>query len=134
MGVFFPYPSKAYLRRRGGIGLLDTCQRLVQITSDSILGPDTVETYNEGASMACLLNTKLMSDVQGETEVTMLDAELYLARTATLGSSDRVRITHLQGDEVATPQTFEIVKGPVLGKTFLIAGLKLVTDGSDEDE
>lgn len=132
MGVFFPYPSKAYRRRRGGVGLLDRCRRLIHTTSDSIYGPGTVEDYTDGASMSCLFKPKLTTDVQGETEVLIIDAELYLARTATLGSNDRVTITHLQGDAVASPQTFDIIKGPVLGKTLLIAGLKLVTDGSDE--
>lgn len=134
MGVALPYPSKAYLRRRANLGLLDTCQRLVYAASDGDYGPGTVEGYTEGVSMDCLFKPTLKGDVQGETEVPTLDATLYLARTATLDPDDRVTITHLHGDAVASPQTFAIVKGPLLGKTLMEAGLQLITDGSDLEE
>lgn len=126
----------AVLRRVAATGLVDTCVRLVHTEGAGGDYGHGEPTYPEGASMACLFQPKAASDAQEESEVLLIDANLYLARTATLDPDDRIRVTHLHGDAVASPQVFEIVKGPVLGKTLLEAGLRLVTDGSDivEDE
>ena len=116
------------LRRVALTGLHDTCQRMVHTAGSGDYGYGA-PTYPAGASIACLFKPRAESDA-GDG-VRMVDADLWLARDAVLGSSDRVKITHLHGDAVASAQTFDIVGGPVLGKTLLHCELRLVTDGSD---
>ena len=118
------------LRQVAATGLHDTCTRLVYTEGSGDYGHGA-PTYPAGASMTCLFKPRAEGDA--DEGVRMVDADLWLARTATLEPSDRVKITYLHGDAVASPQTFDIVGGPVLGKTLLHAELQLVTDGSDED-
>lgn len=117
------------LRRIGGTGLVDTCQRLVYAAGTGDYGHGK-PTHTPGSSMACLFKPRPESDANDAAGVLMVDADLWLARGATLEPNDRVKVTHLHGDAVASPQTFAIVGGPVLGKTLLHAELRLVTDGS----
>jgi hypothetical protein len=58
----------------------------------------------------------------------MADADLYYALGTTLLSSDRVTITHLYGEAVATPQTYEISGGPFIRHNLIHAELTLVTE------
>lgn len=112
----------------------DTAQRLVYGASDGEYGPGTVEGYVAGASFACSFQPKSVRDAQGETQVQMEDADLYCAVGTTLDAGDRLTITHLYGEAVANPQTFNIVKGPLVDGNVMHAGLRLVTDGSDDVE
>lgn len=123
----------ANLRRVVGTGLLDTCTRLVYTAGSGDYGYGAA-TYPAGASLACLFKPRAQTDANETGAVPMVDADLWLARDTTLLPDDRVTITHLHGDAVSDPQTFEIVGGPILGKTLLHATLRLVTDGSDSDE
>lgn len=109
----------------------DTCQRLVFAATDGDRGPGTgPPTYTAGASLPCLFQATVAEDVQGESEVRMIDAMLYLAHDATLTANDRVKITHLYGELQASPQVFAITKGPLIDGNVMEAGLALVTDGS----
>lgn len=127
--ILLPEAAMLNMRRIASAGFVDTCQRLVYTagTGDYGHGP---ATYAEGDALPCLFKPRPAPDAL-DSEVLMVDADLYLPRTVTLLPDDRVTITHLHGDAVASSQTFSIVAGPVMGKTLLHAELALVTDGSD---
>lgn len=106
----------------------DTCQRLVHTPGDGDYGPGTgAATYPAGVSMPCSFQAHVAEDVQDESAIRMIDADLYLAHDAILNPSDRVTITHLYGELQANPQSFHIVKGPLVDGNVMIAGLRLVT-------
>lgn len=107
----------------------DTCQRLVHTPTDGDRGPGTgAPTYTAGASLPCSFQATVDEDAQGESEVRMIDAMLYLAHDATLNASDRVKITHLYGELQASPQTFDVTRGPLVDGNVMEVGLKLVTE------
>lgn len=127
--MLLPESMMRYMRKVAATGFVDTCQRLVFTATDGEYGTGTGKpTYSAGITMACLFKQRPAPDAQEQSEVLMIDADLYLARDATLLPNDRVKVTHLHGDAVASPQTFDIVGGPVLGKTLLHAELRLVTE------
>lgn len=122
-----PEGAMLNMRRVAATGLLDTCTRMVHTEGSGDYGHGA-PTYPAGVTMACLFKPRPEDDA-GDG-VRMVDADLWLARDAVLLPDDRVKITHLHGDAVASPQTFAVTGGPVLGKTLLHAELRLVTDGS----
>lgn len=127
--LLLPEAAMRNMRRVASSGFVDTCLRLVYTAGTGDYGHGA-PSYAEGDALACLFKPRPEPDAL-DTEVLMVDADLYLPRTTTLAPDDRVTITKLHGDAVATPQTFAIVGGPVLGKSLQHAELALVTDGSD---
>jgi hypothetical protein len=112
----------------------DTCQRLVFAATDTDYGTGTgAPGYTAGASFPCSFQGRTAPDAMDETAVRITEADLYFAHNATLGPSDRVKITHLYGELQASPQTFEVVEGPLIDGNVQHAVLRLVTDGSDEE-
>lgn len=107
-----------------------TCQRLIYTagSGDYGYGPPT---YPAGVSMPCLFDPRPEPDAN--EGVQMVDADLYLAHDAVLLPDDRVKITHIYGEVIASPQTFEIVEGPIVDGNVMHAALRLVTDGSDQN-
>lgn len=112
----------------------DTCQRLVHTETAGGDYGHASPTYPAGASFPCSFQATVAEDAQGTSEVRMIDAMLYLAHDATLLPGDRVKITHLYGELQASPQTFHIVRGPLVDGNVIEAGLQLVTDGADSSE
>jgi hypothetical protein len=107
-----------------------TCQRLVHTAASGDYGYGA-PTYPAGVSLPCLFDPRVAGDANDVGAVRMVDADLYVAHDATLLPDDRVKITHLYGEAVASPQTFEIVAGPIVDGNVQHAELRLVTDGSD---
>lgn len=126
--MLLPELTMTVLRRIAGTGLLDTYVRLVYTPGAAGDYGYSNATYVAASGAPCLFKPRPTPDAMQESAVLMIDADLWVDRDATLTPHDRVRITHLHGDAVANPQTFEIVGGPVLGKTLLHAELRLVTD------
>lgn len=126
--LLLPEAAMLNMRRIATAGFVDTCLRLVYTTGTGDYGHGS-PSYAEGDALACLFKPRPEPDAL-DTAVPMVDADLYLPRTTTLLPDDRVTITHLHGDAVASPQTFAIIGGPVIGKTLITAELALVTDGS----
>lgn len=113
----------------------DTCLRLIYAGTDGDYGPSTGQpTYTQGVSVPCSFQSKPVRDAQGQTEVPLTEADLFLAQDAVLDPEDRVVITHLYGEEQVSPQTYNIVSGPVVDGNVMHAVLRLVTDGSNEVE
>lgn len=113
----------------------DTALRLIYAGTNGDYGPGTgAPTYMQGSALACSFQVKPVRDAQGQTEVPLTEADLYLAHDAVLDPEDRVVITHLYGEEQANPQTYNITSGPVVDGNVMHAELSLVTDGSDEVE
>jgi hypothetical protein len=110
----------------------DTAQRLVYGASDGEYGPGTVGDYVAGASFACSFQPKSVRDAQGETQVQMEDADLYCAVGTTLDADDRLTITHLYGEAVANPLTYNVAAGPVLDGNLQHVELRLVTDEDND--
>lgn len=107
---------------------MDTCQRLVYTEGTTGAYGTPVITYVAGASIECLFVAKPKPDVLQGTEVLRIDADLYLPRGATLNPHDRVKITHLHGDAVESPQTFAVNSGPLVDHVTAHAGLTLVVE------
>jgi hypothetical protein len=105
----------------------DTCIRMVYTAGSAGYGHSAV--YTAGASLPCLFVPVPQPDLQGAAEVPLTVGTLYLARASTLQPNDRVKITHLHGEALASPQTYDIVAGPVVDHTTMQATLRLVTDG-----
>lgn len=106
----------------------DTAQRLVGTSTNGDYGSGTgLPTYPAGASFPCSFQGKPAKDAQQQSEVPMADADLYYALGATLLSGDRVKITHLLGEAVTSPQTYDIVGGPFIRHNLIHAELTLVT-------
>ena len=103
----------------------DTCQQLVYGAPAGGYGQGN-PTYTAGVSEPCLF-VPLRTD-EAQAQVPQMDATLYLVRDSVITALDRVRITHLAGEAVTNPQTFEIVAGPILDQIMRKASLKLVTE------
>lgn len=132
MSVYITPAQRAAQKRISAPALTDTCQRLTFASSNGDYGTGTAQpTYTAGASFVCSFQEKPVRDAQEESEVVMGDADLFYAHGVTLLPSDRVTITHLLGEAVATPQTYQIVAGPYIIHNVMHAELRLVTDGSD---
>lgn len=104
----------------------DTCRRLIHAAGSGDYGHGPA-VYPEGASLSCLFDPRPAPDANEAGAVLMVDADLYLAHDAILLPDDRVKITYLYGEAVASPQTFRIVSGPVVDGNVQHAELKLVT-------
>lgn len=124
---FFADATLNYLRRVATGGFVDTAQRLAYTEGGGDYGYGD-PPYEPGVSFACLFAAKPAPDTLPGTNVQRVDAELYCGRDVTLSPHDRVTITHLHGEAVATPQTFAIVAGPVVGKSMQVASLQLVVE------
>jgi hypothetical protein len=119
----------AHQKRITGPTFTDTCVRLVEETATGDYGYGS-STYTEEATLPCSFQPRIQNDVQGETEVPLHDADLFVARTATLLADDRITITHLLGEAVDVPQTYQVIAGPMVTHNVLWAKLRLITDGS----
>lgn len=114
-------------------GFTDTAQRLTFASTDGDYGTGTDQPdYTDGATFACSFQEKSVKDAQEESEVVMGDADLFYAHDVTLLASDRVTITHLLNEAVASPQTYQVVAGPYIIHNVMYCELRLVTDGSDQ--
>jgi hypothetical protein len=121
-------PAQLAFQRRITLGTFkDTCQRLVY--TDSAAGDYgyNAESYPAGAQSPCLFEERPILEAQGQTQVQMADARLYLPLTFTLDARDRVQIIAMSGEAVAVPKTYAITKGPLIKDVMLYAELSLVT-------
>jgi hypothetical protein len=125
----FSSADLAYMRDTAEASLWDTCLRLVYSAAGGDYGYGA-PSYTPGASLACRFAPRLEHDVLVPSAVLMVDADIWLDRGETLDPNDRLTITHMHGEAVASPQTFAIVSGPVISKTLMHAELSLITDGS----
>jgi hypothetical protein len=117
-----------YVRMVAAGGFMDTAQRLVFTPASGDYGHGKA-TYTPAENIACLFNARVQPDEMQQSEVYVLEADLYYALTVTLSPTDRIRITHLHGDAVPAPQTFLITGGSTArGHVLMHAELRLVTD------
>jgi hypothetical protein len=109
-------------------GLMDTALRLVFTAGDGDYNHGG-DTYTAAESFACLVNGRVRTDAMRQSEVTIIEADLYFALTTTLHPADRVQITHLHGAAVASPLTYIVEGGPVVrGYALQHAQLVLLTE------
>lgn len=104
----------------------DTCQRQVYTPGSGSYGYKG--SYAPGASTPCLFAPRQKPDAMPGTDVRMVDAELYWPLGFEMGPDDRVMITHIYGEAVAQPQTYEIVAGPVTEHVVCKATVSLITE------
>lgn len=111
--------------------LSDACVRLSYVagTSGYGYGPSTYTTAS--ASTSCLVTAKAQPERLENTQVRNGDVEIHLPLTMTITNLDRLRVTHLHGDALTTPQTYEIVEGPQVTHVGVFVVGRLVTDGSE---
>lgn len=110
--------------------LLDTCQLLSW-------GGTARDDHNQPApawqlllTTSCGFQSGATGEVLDGTEVVTVDATLRLplALEGSLGSRDRVRVTHRHGEVLAAPLTFSIVGEPLRGPAGLVVHLQRVTE------
>ena len=114
--------------RTGNAALFgDTCVRLIYSGTVTRSG-DTQPQWTPGATLACRFGSLSGSEQQG-VDITKLryEATLCLAHDATVTYQDRIRLTHYHGEELATPEEFEVVGNPERGPSGLLVRLRRVT-------
>lgn len=86
--------------------------------------------YNLGPKTVCGINFdhKTFENL-GETDVSNVEAQVRLPKTAVLTSSSCFRLTSRFGQPLEVTYDFEVVGQPRLGPDSLLADLALITDG-----
>lgn len=118
----------ASVRHWANFALSDTCQRLIYTTGAGGDYGTGGATYADGPSSPCLFVERPVIEAQGESQVQMADGRLYLPLTFALDARDRVRITAMNGEAIASPKTYTISKGPIIEDALLYAELSLLTE------
>lgn len=91
-----------------------------------------VAGWTASAPTSCGLDARASREVMPGTNVPVYDARLRLVLGTTVGSPDRVRITHRYGAALDTPIVYEVIGEPMRGPLGLVLNLRSVTDGSGE--
>lgn len=107
-----------------------TCNILVYSSmTDDYGNPKAV--YTAGGDVECGLEHVQPKEAQDTGEVPMIDARLRLPIDTEIDERDRIQVTHRFGEELDSPQVFEIA-GPVKrGPSGLVLLLKVVDDGTE---
>jgi hypothetical protein len=105
----------------------DTCRIGVYSASpDAYNNPEAVYDYS-GAAVACGLEHLNPNELQGTGEVPVIEARLRLPLTTSVKETDRIRVTHRYGGDVAG-EDYEIVGPARRGPSGLVLDLRRVTD------
>lgn len=126
--------SLSRMRSAYATGMMDECVLITRTGNTGNYGYDS-SSYADGSTVSCLYlpaSTKERNEwyaTQGG-QVFDMDASLYFLRTQTIDNKERVRVTKMHGEALATPLTFEIVAGPVTNHVRTKVAIKLVTDGT----
>lgn len=86
-------------------------------------------SYSTALSYSCLyLPDKASPELMQRTQVYDVTGQIDLPRAAygTINRKDRLKITHIHGDALATALTFEIIQGPTLNQVGHRVRVKLV--------
>lgn len=112
--------------------MLDTCELLGYVAG----GRDdhnlpTPGAWDLVATSRCGFDPGAGDEVLEAAEVATSEASLRLPYSAasSLDRLSRVRVTHRYGQELGSPQLFEVVGLPEVGPTGLVVNLRRVTTG-----
>lgn len=111
--------------------MMDACELLEQVT----LGRDEFnqpkQAYQVALVACCGFAPLSASEVKGQTQVPLIDAQLRLPLSlqGAFDNCDRVRVTHRHGVELASPPEYEFAGPPRRGPSALAIDLKLTTGG-----
>ena len=119
----------AELRGLYASALFDTCVPLAYGATAGSYGVGQ-PTYTAGDPVPCLFLPGRDKEESAGGQNLRIDGRVLLPRDFAFDNLARLRITHLHGDALTTPQTYEIVAGPVLDHTGVTVKVRLVTDGS----
>ena len=119
----------AELRSLYATALMDTCVPLTYVATSGDYGVGQ-PTYTAGSPIPCLFLPGRDTEESEGGQVLRIDGRVLLPLDFALNNLARLRITHLHGDAVTPPQTYEMVAGPVLDHTGVTVKVRLVTDGS----
>lgn len=87
-------------------------------------------TYTAGAAISVGYSPSGPNEVHEDQEVAILAGRVRLPLGTAVTSKDRIRITHIGGQELATALTFAVYGPPMVRPTVTICNLAKITDGS----
>lgn len=106
----------------------DTC-RVLAYSSEADDYGNPSPTYTAGSAISCGLKLTGPDELHGSGDVPVIDGEIRLPLSTSVGPDDRIRVTHRYGKELSSYQTFD-VEGPIKrGPTGLVADVTEITDG-----
>jgi hypothetical protein len=110
----------------------DTCTILRYTATSDDYGLQN-PLYTPGWTVECGLELVSPDEQQDASFVPAIDAKIRLPLTLAdvVDTKDRIKITHRYGEELTTPQVFEIVGILKRGPTGFYLDLKAVTDGTE---
>jgi len=95
--------------------MMDTCVLQTWSSGSSNAFGERVETWTDGAALACGFNPKGGREVAGGggevagATVILTDASVRLPIATEVDRKDRIKITHRFGVELAAPSVFEVI-------------------------
>ena len=108
--------------------MMDTCVLQVWSSGSADAYGQRVETWTDGAALACGFNPKGGREVPGpEASPIITDASVRLPIDTSVDRKDRVKVTHRFGVALGAAQVFEVVGEPRRGPSGLQLDLRKVT-------
>lgn len=89
-----------------------------------------VATYTPGAACPMGYRPQSPKEVHDDQEVAVLMGRVRLPLGTAVTSKSRIRITHIEGEELGTALDFAVYGEPMIRPTIIICQLQKITDKS----
>lgn len=121
----------AAMQRRAFGRLHDQCVRLIYTPVVDADGRKGTDTYVDGETLLCrLVNSRDGTQRSQERgDMTSTTPHIHVPRTSGFGSRDRVRVTHIYGQELEPPLVFSVAGEPIQGPLTMSFEVSRVTTG-----
>lgn len=108
--------------------MMDSCRILVWAAGSADAYGRKVDSYTAGSEIACGFKFDNRTvEVQGESEVVVIDGRFRLPAATTIKASDRIRLTKRFGTALSPAVDFDVIGQPRLGPSGLVVDVAKVT-------
>lgn len=122
-----PTPQLAARARAAFLGAMtDTCRVCAYSETQDVRGELTA-TYTAGSEVTCAFRPGASAESAGDATKATATAEIWLPLATTVTRRDRIRVTKLWGETLATPLEYGVVGDPRKDVGRLILQVREVT-------